>query len=423
MFPEPISNHLASLQEGKVRYVKSVLMDFTPEGKFTQARFSNAAIRVKKRFAYEQVMQIIAEPAGEYAATVDANIVAMIGRMKELALIFRERRQARGSLELSMPEVALEYDKSGRVNGAHQTSHDLSHQLIEEFMLAANEAVARQLEDLKIRFLRRVHPAPEPLKLKGFSQFVRQLGYPMNGFQDRFEIQKLLRDTAEKPERHAIHYALLRSLKQAIYSAYQEDHYALAAAHYCHFTSPIRRYPDLTIHRLLNTWLKSRRVQSDEKEQDSLAQHCTKCEKRAEQAEREVTKLRLLAYFSERIGAEFDAIITSVDSFGFFAQGERLPIEGLVHIRSLGDDFYQYFETSHSLEGSRSQKRYRLGDAVRVRVARVDLPRRQLDLEVVGVKAGILPASRRVDQLVKSKVKPGKKTMKPKLRKGPRKKR
>lgn len=391
MFPEVISNGLASLQEGRLRYTKSVVIDFTPTGVRTKATFHNGAIRVAKRLNYDQVSQIyeIADAHGPGRATtaeVDEPLVELLLRMRELALILRRRRRKRGALELNMPEVELEYDDQGRVTGAHFAKHDISHQVIEEFMLAANEAVAAHLAELDVAFLRRVHPAPEPSKLEAFRDFARSLGYKVEKHVDRFSLQRVLEQSADKPDVHAVHYALLRSLKQAVYSPIEEGHYALASEDYCHFTSPIRRYPDLTVHRLLGQWLKNGRVRSDETETAAVGEHCSKTERRADLAERELIKVKLLAYLESRLGEELDAVITGVADYGFFAQGERLPIEGLVHISTLEDDYYAHDEASHSLEGRRTGRTYRLGDKVRVRVVRVDVARRQLDFRVADRK-------------------------------------
>ena len=433
MFPELVSNGLASLQQGRLRYVKSVQIDFTPQGQKTAVRFANGAIKVRRRFTYEEVMGILdaadvssplspvlggegsgvrgegtghrrkhspathpLTPApsppstgerGEKAPPVDADIHALLLRMRTLAMILRKRRLRRGALELNMPEVELEYDDQGRVNGAHFAKHDVSHQLIEEFMLATNEAVAEQFAELRVPFLRRVHPAPEPLKLSSFAAFARSLGYKMEQDADRFALQRILERSANKPDCHAVHYALLRSLKQAVYSPAQEGHYALASENYCHFTSPIRRYPDLTVHRLLGRWLRTGKAGSDESELAALSDHCSKMERRADLAERELVKLKLLTYLSERIGLEMEVIISGVADYGFFGQAEKLPVEGLVHISTLPDDYYYFEAETHSLIGRRSGRRYRLGDRVDVTVVRVDLQRRQLDLRVRPEKA------------------------------------
>jgi ribonuclease R len=405
MFPEVISNGLASLQEGKLRYVMTVRMEFTPGLQKGHVEFFNAAIRVKKRFTYEQVQEVLNDlasgerepgrtgdvsrrvddthPATHVAGSTGPDILALLRRMKDLALLLRKKRLKRGALELTMPEAVLEYDEHGRVSGAHFASHDLSHQIVEEFMLAANEAVAEHLSAHEVPFLRRVHPAPNEEKLAAFASFAGLLGHPIRRPQDRFELQRVLNETADKPERAAVHYALLRSLKQAAYSPIQDEHYALASHHYCHFTSPIRRYPDLVVHRLLDRLIRHRKATADVTELTALGDHCSKMERRAETAERELVKLKILTYLSGKLGEKFDAVITGVADYGFFAQVEQFPAEGLVHVSSLVDDYYQFDEPGHALEGKRSRRRFRLGDRVRVEVARVDVQKRMLDFRLV----------------------------------------
>ncbi len=381
MFPEVISNGLASLQEGKLRYVKTVRIEFTPGLQKGHVSFFNGAIRVRKRFTYEQVDTIL-DTLGSEKPAVDADLVPLFRRMRDLAGLLRKKRFKRGSLELSMPEAVLDYDRDGRVVGAHFAQNTESHQIIEEFMLAANEAVAEHFAHEEVPFLRRVHPAPNEEKLEEFAQFAALLGYPVKRPEDRFELQRILKETADKPERAAVHFALLRSLKQAAYSPEQDEHYALASIHYCHFTSPIRRYPDLTVHRQLDRWIRTGKTTGNSEELKVLGDHCSKMERRAETAERELVKLKILQYLSTRLGEKLDAVVTGVADYGFFAQAERFPAEGLVHISSLTDDFYHFDEDSRSLTGNRSQKRFRLGDRVRVVVARVDVQRRMLDFRL-----------------------------------------
>jgi len=399
MFPELISNGLASLQQDKLRYVKSVRIEFTAALQKADVSFFNGAIRAKKRFHYEEVQAIFdGTPQAEGAVPYDAEVLQSLKRMRDLAGLLRKKRQKRGVLELSMPEAVLEYDTDGRVNGAHFAIQDESHKLVEEFMLTANEAVAEHFSRLNVPFLRRVHPAPKEEKLEQFAQFAGLLGYPMKRAEDRHEIQRVLRLTVDKPERAAIHYALLRSLKQATYSPIRDEHYALASQDYCHFTSPIRRYPDLVVHRLLDRWIRTGKATAEEAELKILGDHCSRMERRAETAERELVKLKLLQYMSTRIGEKLDAVITGVADYGFFAQAEKFPAEGLVHISSLTDDFYHYEEDARALIGGRSKRRFRLGDRVRVEVARVDLLKRMLDfrLESMPVKeSNRLPDIRR----------------------------
>ncbi|CAN5552559.1 VacB/RNase II family 3'-5' exoribonuclease [soil metagenome] len=386
MFPEIISNGLASLQEGKLRYVKTVRIEFTKDLQKAHIELFNGVIKAKKRFAYEQVQSILndfdGKPNDVKSIEVDPEVLATLKRMRDLAALLRKKRFRRGSLELSMPEAVLEYDADGRVNGAHFAVNDESHRMIEECMLAANEAVAEHFTQLNVPFLRRVHPMPNEDKLEKFAEFAKLLGYPMKQVENRFELQRVLKESADKPERAAIHYCLLRSLKQATYSPIQDEHYALASQHYCHFTSPIRRYPDLTVHRLLDRWLKTRKAVADENELKILGDHCSKMERRAETAERELVKLKLLQYMATRIGETFDAVITGVADYGFFAQAEQFPAEGLVHISSLTDDYYRFDSDAHTLSGGHYKKRFRLGDRVRVVVSRVDLQRRMLDFRI-----------------------------------------
>ena len=399
MFPEIISNSLASLQQGRVRYVKSALMEFTHHGQRVHSRFANGAIRVTQRFSYEQVSALFdsvdASSDGQRESTspkapppplprVRPEVLDLLLHMREFAMILRERRLRRGALELDMPETDLEFDTHGRVTGAHFHPRTVSHQVIEEFMLVANEAVAEHLADQESAFLRRVHAPPDPLKLKDFCEFARILGYDVNVKQalDRFQLQRILEESAKRPEVHAVHYALLRSMKRAQYGPQEEGHYALASNCYCHFTSPIRRYPDLTIHRLLDNLLRTGRAGSDIAELTALGEHCSFTERRADEAERDLIKIKLLDYLSTRIGSEMAAVITGVQDFGFFAEGQELPAEGLVHVSTLTDDYYYYDGMSHSLIGRRSKRRFRLGDKVKVKVARVDVERRQLDFRV-----------------------------------------
>jgi ribonuclease R len=380
MFPEVISNGLASLQADRLRYVKTAVMSFSAEGVPTAARFANGAIRVRQRFAYEQVSALLADPTA--VPNVAPEVQAMLVAMRDFALVLRARRFKRGALEMTMPQTELDFDANGQVNGAHLASHDISHQIIEEFMLAANEAVATKLDDLDVPFLRRVHPAPDPKKLDAFATFAAHVGYPLKRGTDRFSLQKVLSASANQPERHAVHFALLRSLKQATYSPNDEEHFALASANYCHFTSPIRRYPDLTIHRQLGQWLRTGKAGGDLQELKILGDHCSRTERRAEQAERELVKTKLLTFMQTQINTEFDALITSVADYGFFCVAQGVPVEGLVHVRSLIDDFYFFDEDTLTLMGKRNKKKYRLGDRVRVRVERVDMDRRQLDFSL-----------------------------------------
>jgi ribonuclease R len=301
--------------------------------------------------------------------------------MRDLARMLRSRRMARGSLELAMPEVKIDLDRDGRVSGAHVVENTESHQIIEEFMLAANEAVAGMLAAAGAGFLRRIHPAPDLRKLRQLTEFVSELGFEVDTLESRFELQRLLGMARDRPEEHAVHYAVLRSLSRAVYGPQEDGHYALASDCYCHYTSPIRRYPDLTVHRALDLFARGRRAAADGLPR--LGEECSLLERRAEAAERELVKLKLLIFLSSRTGTEMDAVVTGVEPFGLFVQGLQLPAEGLVALESLPDDSYRFDRTSHTLIGRRAGNSFRLGDRVRVTVFRVDLERRTLDFRLV----------------------------------------
>jgi ribonuclease R len=381
MLPEILSNSLASLQAGRTRYTVSVVMDFSPDGILTTKRFTRSAIKVDHRFAYEQALELMKQPLAAHSA-VAPSIAAMLGEMLELAMILRRRRVARGALELSLPEVEIDLGETGQVTGAHLAVNDESHQVIEEFMLAANEAVATTLTGKGIGFLRRAHPDPDAFRLLQFAEFVRSLGLEIDEPQSRFELQRVLTETVGKPEEYAVHYGLLRSLKQANYTPEPEGHYALASHEYCHFTSPIRRYPDLQVHRQLIASLDGKKPRGKHDELLVLGQHCTRTERRAEAAERELIRIKLLSYLEDQVGKAFHAIIVRVEDFGLFCRLSELPVEGLIHVTSLADDYYYLESDSHTLIGRRSGRRHRLGDRVIVRIAHVDVDRRELDLVV-----------------------------------------
>lgn len=394
MLPEIISNGLASLQQDRIRFTVSAFIEFNPEGIPVSSRFVRSAIRVKQRFAYEEILPIVEGRDKKAIAATTPEIRQLLVRMHELAMILRGRRFEGGALELEMPEVKLDLDADGKVIGAHETEHDASHQMIEEFMLAANVAVAVKLNDMGLSFLRRVHQDPNLQKMTALGTFAANLGYPLKKVQSRRDLQQLIQKVKGAPEEYAIHYAILRSLKQAVYSPVAEGHYALAEEHYCHFTSPIRRYPDLVVHRLLLGVLTHQKnaTGAGMEELLRLGRHCSTTERRAERAERELIKIKLLEYLSTRIGDEMEAVITGVDRFGFFCRGVEIPAEGLVHISSLPQGNQFDFDRDHMALVSRSGQMYRLGDRVRVEIAHVDVDRRELNFKVVG--SGKKPRSR-----------------------------
>ncbi|MHB0955259.1 MAG: ribonuclease R [Pirellulaceae bacterium] len=382
MLPEVISNHLASLQPQRVRFAKTVFMEFTPEGLRTHTEIVRSAIQSQQRFTYEEVQDFLDQPL-PWKKKLTPPVFELLGHMHELAMVLRQRRLDNGSLELVLPEIKLELDDEGKVCGAKVVEHNASHQIIEELMLAANEAVAEHLTQRELLFLRRIHAPPSPTKLRDLTLFVRELGIPCESLEGRFEIKRVLEHVAGRPEAAAVNYAVLRSMQKAVYGPESERHYALNKTHYCHFTSPIRRYPDLTVHRLLDQLAANKRPPNELLPLMVLGEHCSEREQRAASAERELVKVKLLNYLSEQLGLQMNAIITGVEDFGLFVQGVELPAEGLVHISSLQDDYYRYDATTHSLAGHREGHRYRLGDLVKVEVMRVDVDRRELDFRIL----------------------------------------
>lgn len=382
MLPEIISNNLASLQPDRVRYTKTVFIEMTADGAPVATETANSAIKSKRRFTYEEVDEYLADPAA-WTGKLASEVHSLLGRMHELGMLLRRRRLERGAIELTLPEIKLEFDTQGAVKGAKLTQNTASHQIIEEFMLAANEAVAQLLSDLGILFLRRIHEPPNPRKLKALTEFVRELGIECESLESRFEIKRVVAAVAGQPEEHAVNFAVLRSMQKAVYGPQTEGHYALHSANYCHFTSPIRRYPDLTVHRILDQLAMGKRPPQDLGRLAAEGDHCSQREQRAEAAERELVKLKLLTYLSRRIGQTMEAVVTGVEAFGLFAQGVKLPAEGLIHINSLQDDYYHYDATTHSLTGNKEGNTFRLGDLIQVEIAHVDVDRRELDFRLI----------------------------------------
>ena len=391
MLPEIVSNNLASLQPGRVRYARTCWIEFTADGIPVHTDVERTAIRSCRRFTYEEVDQFLADPVTP-EVEMTGEVRTLLERMRDLSRILRRRRKNRGALELDMPEVKVDLDRDGRVAGAHVVANTESHQIIEEFMLSANEAVAERLSAAGAGFLRRVHAPPDPRKLRQLTEFVSELGFEVDTLESRFELQRLLGLTRGRPEEHAVHFAVLRSLARAVYGPQPEGHYALASDCYCHFTSPIRRYPDLVVHRALDQLARGRRAPDDGLV--DLGLHCSTLERRAEAAERELVKLKLLLFLSSRIGTEMEAVVTGVEPFGLFLQGLELPAEGLLTLAELPADTYRFERGSHTLAGRRPGQSWRLGDRVRVAVKKVDLDRRALEFRFVGDRGKAPPGLR-----------------------------
>jgi ribonuclease R len=383
MLPELISNHLASLQPEKVRLTKTVLMEMTDQGTIVHQEVFNSAIHNDQRLNYEQVDQYLQDPE-VWRERLSPEIWQLLRDMHTLAMVLRRNRNEAGALELHLPEVKIDLDKSGKVKGARLVEHTESHQIIEEFMLAANQAVATWLDDLEIPFLRRAHAPPERRKLQKLNEFVRDLGIKCESLESRFEIQKVIAQVRGKTTEYAVNYAILKSMSKAVYQPEMEIHFALQFDHYCHFTSPIRRYPDLQVHRTVDRLVRNVQPVADPiPVLITLGHHCSDKEQNAESAEREVIKIKLLHFLQKKIGETMPGVISGVTPEGFFVRGTKFPAEGFVSIKSLPQDRYRFEKHGQVLEGFRSGNRFRLGDSLTVKIHEVDLARRNLLLTVV----------------------------------------
>ncbi len=312
----------------------------------------------------------------------------MLREMRELAMILRRNRLRRGAIDFDLPEPKVVLDEQGRPVEVRRRERNRAHQLIEEFMLAANEAVAEHCAWLKVPFIYRVHETPDEEKVESLAELLFTLGIPFKPGRERRprDFQKALERVRGRPEESLVSAVMLRSMKQARYAAENLGHFGLAARFYCHFTSPIRRYPDLVVHRVLKAilggGLKPAQAERWAESFPGVADHASTRERVAAEAEMETVKIKMVEFMAGRVGEVFPALISGVTAFGFFVQLENLA-EGLVHVSTLNDDYYQFDEKGHALIGERTGRRFRLGDAVRVRLVRAAVHERQLDFLLV----------------------------------------
>ena len=377
MIPETISNHLASLQPDRNRLAKTVFMEYTPDGTLIFTRTFNSVIRNQHRFNYEQIDDYLKDPDA-WRAKLKPEIFQVVADMYELAMLLRKIRNTKGALELTLPEVKIDLDKTGKVRGAHLVLHTESHQMIEECMLAANQAVASWLDSLELPFLRRAHAPPNRIKMRRLNEFVRALGIEAENMEDRFEIQRVVNAVRGKPTEYAVNYAILKSMSKAVYQAEFERHYALDMTHYCHFTSPIRRYPDLVVHRIVQKLVEGKPARENEQLLEQLGQQCSDAEQNAELAERELIRVKLLHFMAKKHGELLHGVVSGVRPTGITIRAIEIPVDGLIPVKSLPTDRYRFDRDTHTLEGHKQGNRFRLGDELIVRVERIDTAKRHL---------------------------------------------
>jgi ribonuclease R len=379
MLPERLSNGVCSLNPGVDRLAHSVFIHFDKNGVAKSARFSRSVIRSAHRLTYKQAYAILKSPPRD-------RLSERLHVAWELASLLRRKRFEHGSLDLDFPDVKVWLDEAGKPVRLERVENDESHQLIEEFMLAANEAVARELKNRAVPAIYRVHEDPDPDKLAEYREFVLSFNYKVGDLTHRGEVQRLLAAIRGKPEEQALKIGLLKSLKRARYFPQPLGHYGLAKPNYLHFTSPIRRYADLIVHRALAQHNGKHGPRIDMSQVASIAEHISTTERVAADAEIESVRMKKLEFFQRQLDERnpqiFRAAIVDVRNYGLAVELPDALITGLVHVSSLADDFYTFEPAQRRLIGRRSRKRFSIGDEVRVFVVRVDTFKRQVDFAV-----------------------------------------
>ncbi|WP_201787764.1 ribonuclease R, partial [Carboxydothermus islandicus] len=389
MLPPELSNGICSLNPQVDRLTLSVVMEITPAGEVVSHEIFPSVIKTRARLTYTMVKKAVLDKDPKAREEL-GDLVPMLEEMANLAMILRKRRLERGAIDFDLPEAKVILNDKGEVVDIVRRERNIAHQLIEEFMLITNETVAERFFWQEVPFLYRIHEDPDEGKIHSLKEFLRLFGYNLKGGRDGKyhprEFQRLLEKVAGRKEERVINAVMLRSMKQARYSAERIWHFGLAAEYYTHFTSPIRRYPDLMIHRIIREVLEGkltpRREAKLAKNLPKVAKQSSEMERRAMEAERESVEMRMVEFMAGKEGTEYDAIISGVTSFGFFVQLPNL-IEGLVRVSTLEDDYYLYDEKSYALIGRRTKKVFRLGDEVRVRLVKVNTVAREIDFVLV----------------------------------------
>jgi ribonuclease R len=381
MLPEALSNGICSLNPRVDRLTMTAEIEFDHDGRPTKKRFFESVIKSVERMTYTKVKKLIdgdSDLTSQYS-----HILSDIKLMAELARKLTARRFEQGSIDFDLPEPQIIIDINGKVEDIVRSERNEAHKLIEEFMLAANRAVAEEFFKRKLPFIYRVHETPDEESVKDFADFIATFGLKFTPGGPK-SFQEVLSKFGGRPEERLINHVLLRSMKQAVYSDENVGHFGLAFEDYTHFTSPIRRYPDLVVHRLLKLLMKKAYTKEEQARMESVlpvtATHTSSRERKAMEAEREIADLKKCQFMKDKVGDVFDGFISGVTSFGFFVELKDFFVEGLVHVSMLVDDYYVFDPKRHSLMGERTGKKFRLADPVKVKVAGVGIERRRIEL-------------------------------------------
>jgi ribonuclease R len=388
MLPRPLTSGICSLKPDTDRFVFSVIMEIDSRGQRITKRFAEAVLHSRARLTYTSVARILVQKDPAERSRY-AEFVPLLETMEELCLILAGKRYRRGAVDFDLPEAEIAFDRSGRVIRIVPAERNIAHRIIEEFMLLANEAVAGQLSDSGVPALYRIHEDPDPQKVEEFAAFARELGYTLtnrNGEYRSRDFQRFVRQLEGKPEARFLAYLMLRSFMQARYSAENQGHFGLALSQYTHFTSPIRRYPDLVVHRLLKESLRKHPSEAwrenMSRQLPDIASRSSERERTADEAEREIEKIKKVQFMADKVGEEFEGLVFSVIRQGFFVELLEHFVEGFVPAGTLIDDDYYFQEKTHSFVGDRHRRHFKLGSRVWVRLDHADRENYRLTFSV-----------------------------------------